>query len=89
MKFILMFVLNMLLLVNISAKELNLEVIHEEDPSDRVTNEEESEGNLLPSLIGNKPKKNVSIKGDVLVVEEFAETREIDGAEVKVKVNTD
>lgn len=79
----------LLFIVNINANELNLEVQHEDDPSDRMSNEEENENNLLPPLIKDKNNKNMSIKGNMMITEEFLKTKEVDGAEIKVKVKTD
>lgn len=74
---------------SISAKELNLEIVHEDDPSDLVSSDQENESNLLPPLMNNKSDKNINLKGDVLITEDFLDTKQVDGAEIKVKVNTD
>ena len=75
--------------VNISANELNLEIQHEDEPSDKIVDDLANENNLLPPLIKDKSNKNLSIKGNVLITEEIIKTREVDGAEITVKLKTD
>jgi hypothetical protein len=75
--------------MNINADELNLEVQHEDDPSDMSTNVLDDEKSLLPPLVNKKNQKKISFKGDVLITEEILQSREVDGAEIKMNINTD
>ena len=75
--------------VGLHAKELNLEIQHEDDPSDMISNEQDNENNLLPPLMEDSTNKKITVKGDVLITEDIVETREVDGAEIKVQVKTD